>query len=87
MKLIERIKRDKSEIEKHRTISKIHLSFDARRKLVMDPSMADFDAKSSNLSDTFLACELVVHTDQGNEYWFEDVNGLEISASGDTQVR
>jgi len=53
----------------------------------MDPSMADFDAKSSNLSDTFLGCELVMHTDQGNEYWFEDVNGLEISASGDTQVR
>ncbi len=87
MKLIERIKRDKSEIEKHRTISKIHLSFDARRKLVMDPSMADFDAESSNLSDTFLGCELMVHTDPGEDYWFEDVNGREISGSGDIQVR
>jgi hypothetical protein len=59
MKLIELIKRDKADLEKHRGIVKIHLSWDAKKKLLTDPSLADYDETSSNLNDTLLGCALL----------------------------
>lgn len=81
--MLEFIKQDKSEIEKTRTIAKIHMSFDAARKLPLqfvEKHGADYDPVSSNGSNTLLGCELVIHFEQMEDFWFEDVNGQKIMA-------
>lgn len=40
-----------------------------------------YDPISSNGSNTLLGCELVVHMEQVEEFWFEDVNGQKIIAN------
>jgi hypothetical protein len=46
MKLFELIERHKAKIEKTRTITKIHLAWDALHKMHKDPFTVDFDAKT-----------------------------------------
>ena len=78
MKLIQLIKRDKARIEQTRTIAKIHISGAAYHSLLKDPPLGDYNAEHN----TLLGCPLVIHTGQVAAYWFEDVNGQRVEASG-----
>jgi hypothetical protein len=87
MKLIDQIKQDLAELQRNRTSVKIHLSWDAAKKLTMDPPWKDIDLVTSNLSDTLLGCALETHIDQAQAYVFEDVHGRQISGSGSALTR
>jgi hypothetical protein len=82
--MLDLIKREKSNIEKTRTISKIHVSWHVARKFALEFAEKhgnDYDPVSSNGENTLLGCELVVHVGQAEVFWFEDVNGRKIIAN------
>jgi hypothetical protein len=83
MTIIGSIKQIKSQIENHRTITKIHLSWDAARAIQLEfveKHGSDYDPVSSNGSSTLLGCEMVIHVEQVEAFLLEDANGQKIRA-------
>jgi hypothetical protein len=79
--ILSHMKNEKAKIERTRTIARIHLSFDAARKIgreFVEKHPDDYDSVTSNGSTTLLGCELEVHMHQVDDFIFEDTNGRKI---------